>query len=489
MSNYQLDNLGWYQFERLCQALLRAQYGAALEAWGGGGDWGRDAYSDGPLHYPDANRTAAGPFVFQVKYISEANAPGARFRSALRSAVTGELRRISGRISDGTWSPARYYTLLTNAPVGAPLRQELRKMISEALPNTSILINGASDIAAALDATPAIRLAYPQILGLRDLRALLEQAVAKDVVTRSNVVVEALGKLACVYVPTEAYNKAISLLELRGFAVLTGPPEMGKTATARMLSLARLSMGWQAYDCTSPSELFRMFDHGVPQVFVADDAFGSTEYRPELASEWAMQLDKVIGICDKRHWVIWTSRPGPLKEGLERLHLQGAASNFPSPGQVQVDASRLSVAEKAQILYRHSKAASLDSEAKTLVRQQAASIVSSPHFTPLRIQRLVGHQLPEIMSSRKEERLTRLRATLASGIQEPTSAMRTSFNALPEEPRSLLISMLDSGGGRQEMKALDAAFKRFLGRTPEVSADRLVDLLDEHFLKRDPTYD
>ena len=35
MIQYRLDDLGWFQFEWLCQALLKAMYGAPLEAWGG----------------------------------------------------------------------------------------------------------------------------------------------------------------------------------------------------------------------------------------------------------------------------------------------------------------------------------------------------------------------------------------------------------------------------------------------------------------------
>ena len=33
------------------------------------------------------------------------------------------------------------------------------------------------------------------------------------------------------------------------------------------------------------------FDAERPQLFVADDAFGSTEYRPDAADRWALELD------------------------------------------------------------------------------------------------------------------------------------------------------------------------------------------------------
>ena len=49
---YNLDSLGWFQFEWLVQSLLKAELGIGVESWGGRGDWGRDAYSVGPLPFP-----------------------------------------------------------------------------------------------------------------------------------------------------------------------------------------------------------------------------------------------------------------------------------------------------------------------------------------------------------------------------------------------------------------------------------------------------
>ncbi len=44
MEDYKFDDLGWYQFERLAQGLLKAALGLDIESWGGRGDWGRDAW-------------------------------------------------------------------------------------------------------------------------------------------------------------------------------------------------------------------------------------------------------------------------------------------------------------------------------------------------------------------------------------------------------------------------------------------------------------
>jgi hypothetical protein len=363
---YRLDELGWYQFERLCQALPKARYGASVEAWGGGKDFGRDAYSSGPLLFPNPNVETQGPFVFQVKFVDAANASGARPLPSLKAAVRVELDRIEKRVDEEEWEVPSVYVLMTNVPVGARGRHDLKALIQGSLDSVHVVIVCARDLWAELDASPAVRMAYPQILGLRDLETLIRLGAAAGVVARSNVALDRVARLSASFVATEAYNRTLQLLEVHAFVVLTGPPEMGKTATARMVSLARSTCGWDAYDCRSPEDVFRLYDRNRSQVFLADDAFGSTEYRPNIAAEWAAQLESVLAICSKRHWVIWTSRPGPLRTGLERLHMQGVSDSFPDPTQVLVDASRLSVAEKAQILYRHAKATGLSDRGRAL---------------------------------------------------------------------------------------------------------------------------
>ena len=149
----------------------------------------------------------------------------------------------------------------------------------------------------------------------------------------------------------------MAILKAHHFLVLTGPPEMGKTAIARMLGLALLTEGWEVHECTKPEQIEARFDRSKPQLFIADDAFGSTEYRADAAERWAANLDRILKATDEHHWLVWTSRPAPLRAGLRRLHRERGAERFPQPAAVQVDASALGVEEKTLILFRHARAA------------------------------------------------------------------------------------------------------------------------------------
>jgi hypothetical protein len=206
---------------------------------------------------------------------------------------------------------------------------------------------------------------------------------------------------------------------------------------------------------------------------VADDAFGSTEYRPDDAERWARELPAILGLADERHWVIWTSRPGPLRAALHRLHRERGTARLRSPAQVQIDASGLDSDEKASILFRHARAARLGDDAREWLRRHCVEIVGHRDFTPERIRRLVAgrrlHGDPQLV----------LRRELAA----PTDAMATSLAALEDEHRDVLVALLDAPPGPVSERELAASLRRHhrggLTRAP----GELIEGLTDHFVQ------
>jgi hypothetical protein len=133
MSRYELDRLGFYQFEWLIQVLLKAEFGTAIEAWGGHADHGRDAYSAKRIRSDSKNKSYPGPVVFQAKFVSGANAAGAKSHDALVAACKLESQRIMERKKKRQWAAPASYFFFTTAPVSASARTSIKHVLEPVL--------------------------------------------------------------------------------------------------------------------------------------------------------------------------------------------------------------------------------------------------------------------------------------------------------------------------------------------------------------------
>ena len=214
-----LDELGWLQFERLCELVMEADAGVDPAVWEGSADGQRRTVWDARL--PLGERTLEPPVLIRCEW--------------LRDGDTARLEALGDPEKLCLWQPARprsVVTFVNHGQVGP-------------LPVDHV-VYGEAELLDAVRRLPDLRLRLPSVLSL--------EAAAPDpgALSRSTADVEAMRTLARVFVPTPAWQQAVSVLQQHNFLVLTGPPEMGKTAIARMLGLALLSQGWEVHECTRP---------------------------------------------------------------------------------------------------------------------------------------------------------------------------------------------------------------------------------------------
>ena len=467
LPSYRLDELGWLQFERLCGLLLEGSAAFAELTWIGRADQGRVALVDHDVALDDVR--VDGPFAVAVVWV--------RDDPSLAHRLTHLFAGVSAVLSElGFWFDRVLVLTNLDAQAAQPALKERFRDVKR------FVVLGAAELGESLDHHPELRAAMPAVLGLRDLDALIRP----DARQRSSLEIDSAQELARVFWPTRAYARARAVLARHRFVVLTGPPEMGKTAIARMLALAQLTDGWEAYDCNRPEQVWAALDPNRRQVFVADDAFGSTEYRADAAELWARELGRMLRVLDDRHWLVWTSRPAPLKAGLRRVQRERGSEHFPAPGEVLVDASELDLAEKTLILFRHAKNRGAGEEARRLLRSAGVSIVEHPHFTPERIRRFVADRLDELPALGDGSRERSVLRVVERELARPTDAMTNSFRALGDEHRELLISLLDAPAGLIDERDLAATVRRHhtggLTRPP----GELIDRLTDHFVRITP---
>ncbi len=492
MIDYRLDDLGWFEFEQLIQTLTKARLGFGVEAWGGRGDWGRDAYFKGKLRYP-ANEETEGAFVFQAKFVEGANAAGAKSDKLITSAVLKECAKIQKNIKDGTWEEAPVcYALFTNAPVTPSLRDSFCTDIKAVLSSAHCSVHDGHDVCQWLRLSPEIVRSFPQLLSLRDLQELLRETVNAEVIVRSKSAIALAQSCSRVFVPTDSYYAARDKLHQYGFVVLEGPPEMGKTTIGRVIALSQIFSGWEASECRNPAEVLKMYRADMRQVFVADDFFGRTEYEPIRVSEWQAELAHIIPLLDQSHWLVLTCRAHLLKMAKSELDIAGQNHRFPALGEVVVDAGKLRLGEKARILYRHAKAFGLTQAGKEIVRSHASFVVKHPHFTPERIRRLIEELVPKL--DLKEVSAQVIKNQIAEALSNPTKQMRVSFRKLPVCHRWLLFALLEADGLSSLSNMLGGSSSSFQERYEALCPaddqqpfNKVLNELTEAFVKKSPS--
>lgn len=470
---YDLDRLGWFDFEAAIEVLLKANLGLGVESWGStGGDWGRDAYFKGTLRYPGAD-LVTGEFVFQCKFVQGANGAGAKPAATLLNAIKKECTRLKERRS----APS-HYTLITNAPLTPALRERIVQYLSQAIPKAAIHVHGAADVCNLFDLTPRVARAFPQVFGIRHLSELLRLWSRPDLLKRSKLLLEHATDGAPTFVPTRAYRRALDVVRAHHFVVLEGPPEMGKTTLGCMLALAAIaSEKMEAIECRRPRDLFDIHDSDCAQIFVVDDCFGRSSYDPSLGSEWERELGSILRLLDDRHWLVLTSRAHLLNFAISILDAERRAIEQLSRARVVIDARSLSELEKAQMLYRHSKHVHLLPARSAQLKSKALGIIKDEGFTPERIRILVNRLSTE----------TELIEKLAKeSLETPTESMRKSFRAIHMEHRWLMYALLEQEG-QSTRTALIESYDRLCPEDARRPFDELAGQLNNAFIKKRET--
>jgi hypothetical protein len=431
---YRLNILGWYNFERLVQTLLKAAIGVGVTSFGGSKDKGRDATFKGSANYPNKNTRWSGYWVFQVKYMDYEELPSKDAQSRLRSELCEEMKKI---IKKNRKKPDNYI-LITNISVSSENRDKLDDIaLGCGFIENYATIDG-EDISQFLDIFPEIRRTFPQLLGLADLKLLINL----DIYNRSRMFFNDWTLRMEKFVQTDAYFESFTKLNTHNFVVIDGPPEVGKSMIAAACAFVLSSEGYTVYDIRIPEDLLKIFDSSERQLFIADDAVGSISYDPGLTNNWSREFSKIFGSLDKDHKLIWTARSYILTEAVHESRIGENIKEFPGIHEILVEVSDLTILQKAEILYNHAKFGNLNESAKKIIKENAERIVTHKNFTPEKIRQLINDFIPPFYESNNDEGLLEWKK-IDGFLNNPSEHWKKAYSKLNLSEKILLSSMLD----------------------------------------------
>lgn len=328
---YDFTSLLPADFEDLARDLVGKMLGVRFEVFGPGPDGGMDG----------RHSTAEGDIILQAKHY--VGSPFSQLKSAMRKERTA-IDRLA---------PARY-VLATSRHLSPGNKSTLAGVIGSA-PLSEGDILGQGDLNQLLRDHKQVEKAHLKLWlsSTVVLQTILDAIVhAGSHAFTASEKAEIAAKVK-VYAPNPSLAQAREVLDSRHVLIISGPPGVGKTTLAEILTFAYLREGWDLIALRSLEDGFERIDDMSKQVFFFDDFLGSIalDHRALAAkdSELARFMDRVRKSPNARF--ILTTRAYILNEA--RQWSERMADRRVGLSTYVLDLSSYTRAIRARILYNH----------------------------------------------------------------------------------------------------------------------------------------
>jgi hypothetical protein len=336
-------------------------------------DGGQDGSFRGSI-LQSATSTEPRQSTIQTKHFSRAGV------SLKLSNVAGERDKVRRLVRDGR---AHDYVLMTNATVTAPEAKRIEDALrADGVVSPTIL--GRDWITKKIHENAKIRATVPRLYGLGDLSWIIdERAIAQAL-----EVLSSLGNDMRCYVRTKAHLKAVDALLKYGFVLLIGEPAAGKSTIAANLALTAIDIdGCDVIRVTGPQDIV---GHWNPReknrFFWVDDAFGTTQYRPDSADAWNKVLPTMSAALRCGNRFVLTSRDYIWRQA--QAHIKTQTFTPLLEGRVVIYAEDLTSEERERILYNHVKFGDQPTGMRRWMKPHLPTIAANKNFKPEIARRL-----------------------------------------------------------------------------------------------------
>lgn len=368
MPNYDFHNIFLAQplrFQQFACAVASQKLRCTFQRFGAGPDGGVDGL------YASEN----GNIILQAK------CTGVKGRSLL-----GILRQEQNTMKDKAC--IRYILVLSLNSVSLKMKEEIQQIFPQ-IADTNDIISG-EDLNGFLERPEFayIERAYPELWlsSGNQLEEMLSKTMPREIMKRSRTKVRRMEEEQRSFVATKVFQEALELLEEYQRVIISGEPGAGKTMHADCLAHYYIKIkGYEElYFVNSLGEIERLLgeESGRKTVIIFDDFWGHntfSESRIELNAERAMEeiFQSLKFYPNVR--LILTTREFVLQQGLRCFtELEEACSIR----KVNLNLSTYSLAQKAEILYRHLDASKLEYSYVSEIFKRGERIVRNSAYSP-----------------------------------------------------------------------------------------------------------
>lgn len=327
MTCYDFKNLSFADFEDLTRDLIGKEMGIRFEAFSEGPDGGMDG-----RHSKGLNLT-----VLQAKHYS--NSPF----SALKSRMKREKDAIN------KLNPTRYI-LVTSLPLSPNKKKKIVEVVGSDLISESDIF-GLEDLNALIRKFPEVEKAHIKLW--LTSAAVLERIIYSASHAYNNITIGEIEAKLKVFAPNPSLGQGQEILEKNHILIVSGPPGVGKTTLAEMLSFSYISKGWELNSIRCLDDGFLEIEDAKKKIFLFDDFLGRVALDKHALSQKDSDLHKFLNRIRKSDNArfILTTRAYIFEEA--RRSSEYLASHLLDITKYTLDVGIYTRRIKARILYNH----------------------------------------------------------------------------------------------------------------------------------------